>query len=222
ALEAQGVVVPAEATEGTRQAILEAALALFADRGFAATSVADVAERAGVSKAAIYWHFRDKEALLEAAFVTVLPVAKIDLALRDLAGLEPEAVLIRVAEEYLAGFHRLLRHFRVVLSDLDTFPRFREFMNRYVALELVGLLARYFDQEVRTGRLASNDPCLAAQMFYSTLFGFVIMRDVLKRDDLGHLHDRGLARTVAHAFLEGLRPRDDRLADHSSDPSASR
>lgn len=216
ALEAQGVVIPAEKTEGTRQGILEAALALFAERGFASTTVADIAERAGVSKAAIYWHFRDKEALLEAAFVTVVPAARIHLALRDLAGLEPEVVLERVAEEYLAGFRRLLRHFRIVLSGLETVPRFRAFMNRYVALELVALLAHYLDREVRAGRLASADPCLAAQTFYSALFGFVIMRDVMQRDDLRHLHDQGLARTVAHTFLEGLRPRGELRRDHAT------
>lgn len=206
-LEAQGMVVAAEKSDSTREAIVEAALALFAARGFAATTVADVAARAGISKAAIYWHFRDKEALREAAFVTAVPAARIDLVLRDLTGLEPEAVLVRVAEEYLAGFHRLLRHFRIVLSGLETAPRFRAFMNRYVALELVALLARYLDREVRAGRLVSDDPCLAAQTFYSALFGFVIMRDVLQRDDLAHLDDRGLALSVAHTFLQGLRPR---------------
>ena len=40
--------------------ILEAALALFVEKGFAATRLDDVAERAGLSKAAIYLYFADK------------------------------------------------------------------------------------------------------------------------------------------------------------------
>lgn len=46
--------------------ILAAALDLFAERGFAATRMEDVAARAGLSKAAIYLYFADKTALLGA------------------------------------------------------------------------------------------------------------------------------------------------------------
>src|SRR5258708_37881745 len=45
--------------------ILEAALALFVEKGFAATRLDDVAERAGLSKAAIYPYFDDKTALFK-------------------------------------------------------------------------------------------------------------------------------------------------------------
>ncbi|MFT2621799.1 TetR/AcrR family transcriptional regulator, partial [Escherichia coli] len=45
--------------------ILEAALALFVEKGFAATRLDDVAERAGLSKAAIYLYFEDKTALFQ-------------------------------------------------------------------------------------------------------------------------------------------------------------
>lgn len=50
----------------TRQRILDIATALFAERGYAATSLADIAERLGTSKAALYYHFRSKAAILEA------------------------------------------------------------------------------------------------------------------------------------------------------------
>src|SRR3989304_4777794 len=46
-----------------RPAILAAARHLFAERGFAGTSMREIAEAAGVSKAAIYHHFRDKRRL---------------------------------------------------------------------------------------------------------------------------------------------------------------
>ena len=45
--------------------ILEAALALFVEKGFAATRLDDVAARAGLSKAAIYLYFEDKTALFK-------------------------------------------------------------------------------------------------------------------------------------------------------------
>src|SRR6478736_805937 len=45
--------------------IIEAALALFVEKGFAATRLDDVAARAGLSKAAIYLYFKDKTALFQ-------------------------------------------------------------------------------------------------------------------------------------------------------------
>jgi AcrR family transcriptional regulator len=57
--------------ELSREKILAAAIGLFSDRGFAGTSVADVCERAGVVKTALYWHFESKEGLLDAALARV-------------------------------------------------------------------------------------------------------------------------------------------------------
>jgi AcrR family transcriptional regulator len=56
----------AEYAEQTRQAVLDAAAVAFAERGFAATSIADIAESARVTKGAVYHHFTDKRALFEA------------------------------------------------------------------------------------------------------------------------------------------------------------
>lgn len=57
-----------ERSERSRTAILDAALDLFSHQGFRATSIRDVAGKAGVSTGSVYHHFRDKEAL----FTTLL------------------------------------------------------------------------------------------------------------------------------------------------------
>jgi AcrR family transcriptional regulator len=50
----------------TREQLLAQALVLFARRGVSNTSLDDVATAAGVTKGAIYWHFRHKDALFQA------------------------------------------------------------------------------------------------------------------------------------------------------------
>jgi AcrR family transcriptional regulator len=50
----------------TRQRILDAAAELFVERGYEATSLREIAERVGVTKAALYYHFPGKEDLLRA------------------------------------------------------------------------------------------------------------------------------------------------------------
>jgi AcrR family transcriptional regulator len=54
-----------ERSERSRTALLDAALALFSSQGYRATSVRDIAERAGTSTGSVYHHFRDKEAIFQ-------------------------------------------------------------------------------------------------------------------------------------------------------------
>jgi TetR/AcrR family transcriptional regulator len=55
----------------TRAQILDAAEALFAERGFDATRLEDVAERVGIRRASIVYHFRDKRELYDAVLASV-------------------------------------------------------------------------------------------------------------------------------------------------------
>ena len=48
----------------TRDRILEAALDLFIERGYDKTSLREIAERVGVTKAALYYHFSSKEEII--------------------------------------------------------------------------------------------------------------------------------------------------------------
>ena len=56
---------PAE-TQATRQALLHAGLTVFSQQGYAATRLEDVAQAAGVTRGAIYWHFKSKADLYAA------------------------------------------------------------------------------------------------------------------------------------------------------------
>lgn len=47
----------------TRQHILDVAMRLFSQQGVSATSLAQIAQAAGVTRGAIYWHFKDKSDL---------------------------------------------------------------------------------------------------------------------------------------------------------------
>lgn len=51
-----------EAAE-TRNKLLEAGLNVFSRKGFSATTLVDIAAEAGVTRGAVYWHFKDKEEL---------------------------------------------------------------------------------------------------------------------------------------------------------------
>lgn len=56
----------------TQERILAAALGLFAKRGYNGTSVSAIAEAAGVSRSAVFWHFGDKASLFSEVFKRML------------------------------------------------------------------------------------------------------------------------------------------------------
>lgn len=58
----------AERSDTTRKAIIDAATALFAEHGYERSGIEQIAERAGVSKGALYHHYRDKAEVLAAVY----------------------------------------------------------------------------------------------------------------------------------------------------------
>lgn len=62
----------AEQADRTRREMLETALRLFSERGYGGTSLQMIADTMGLTKAAVYYHFRTKGELLEAMAAPVL------------------------------------------------------------------------------------------------------------------------------------------------------
>src|SRR3954454_19712937 len=82
----------------TREHIVEAALALVADRGFTATSVDDIASAAGVAKGSVFYNFGSKSGLFEA--IIAEGVSRLTADLRAASGQLPgrEAIEALVTE----------------------------------------------------------------------------------------------------------------------------
>jgi AcrR family transcriptional regulator len=69
-----------QADASTRERILDVALDLFTDQGFDATSMREIAERLGISKPAIYYHFASKDEILLALHMRLHEFGRVALA----------------------------------------------------------------------------------------------------------------------------------------------
>jgi len=95
--------VEGETSPGARQRILESAIEIFAARGFDGARVDDIARRAGVNKALIYYYFKNKEELLGTIFSDT-----IEEVMRALAPAAGDLRFIREREAATALMEKLL------------------------------------------------------------------------------------------------------------------
>jgi AcrR family transcriptional regulator len=91
----------------TRQKVLDAARALFAERGYDAATIRDIAKGAGMSTGAVFANFQDKAELFECVFAEEMAGLLQDI--QTAAGHEGR-VAERLAEGLTAGYHRSLEH----------------------------------------------------------------------------------------------------------------
>jgi len=141
-----------------RDDILAAALEEFSARGFAATRLDDVAERAGVAKGTIYLYFRDKESLFQELVRAMLSplVGVIEAApLRDLPIRVVAEMIIDVFVNDIYGTHRK-DVIRLTLAEGPRFPKIAEFYYREVIGRVLPVMRALLTRAVERGELGHD------------------------------------------------------------------
>jgi AcrR family transcriptional regulator len=143
--------------EARRQAILEAALDVFAAEGFAAAKLDDVAEKAGVAKGTIYLHFKDKQDLFEQMVrEAVFPVIARLEELAKLPDLPAELVLRAMFEVFRTQVLATRRKdlLRLILTEGPRFPAIAAFYHREVVARGLALMGELLNRARANGELS--------------------------------------------------------------------
>ncbi len=143
----------AEAAEATRVALVEAGVVTFAEVGYHAARLDDVAERAGVTRGAVYHHFGDKQGLLTAVVDRFIGAfdQSVDGAVTSAGGREPiDRVLERLIVEPLA----------LVESDRHAAAFFELVMLRAAGVSELDAV-RMHRREIMTGRIDALSAALS-------------------------------------------------------------
>ncbi|MBX9590770.1 MAG: TetR/AcrR family transcriptional regulator [Hyphomonadaceae bacterium] len=145
--------------ETRREAILDAALAVFAEHGYEAARLDDMAARAGVAKGTLYLYFKDKEALFEALVRgAVSPI----MGRLGEAAAAPGMTVASVLELFFAMFQKEVLGtrrklvLRLVISEGPRFPALAEFYYREVVSQGLKMMRNVARHGVATGELSSE------------------------------------------------------------------
>jgi len=200
--------MPARAhPDAQRQAILDAATAVFSEKGFVGANLDEVVAAAAVSKQTLYKHFTDKAGLFREIVVQL--GSQMEGTFLDVP--EPEAI-----DDVEKWIHALALRFtravmdpkvqrirRLVIADA---PRFPDVATAYWERgfdRVLGAVGEHFRKLTDAGMLRAPDPLLAAQHFAGLLLWIPSNRTMFSgRPDV--LTDRQLkayARAGADAFL---------------------
>jgi len=189
----------------TRQAILDAALDLFADKGFFGTSLRDVAAAVGVRESALYNYFAGKDALFDALLMAHQTTKTEQLtSLVESPISDGRTLLEQLAVATLEGFvePREQKLFRILMSDgvrLAKVGRINLYERMATGRER---LHRILRRLIREGWLRPGDPQLIGMAFISPL---IMWRQLHAIDaDLPMIRNpRAYARQHVDQFLQG-------------------
>jgi len=158
--------------EARPQELMDAALALFAEKGFAATRLDDVAHKAGVSKGTLYLYFDSKDELFKAVVRSgIVPaILEAERLLEDFAGSASALV-----EQIVSGWWHLMvtTHLsavpKIMISEARNFPELASFYHDEVISRGKAMLVRALQRGVSTGEFRPIDVEAAVHILMAPL-----------------------------------------------------
>lgn len=169
ASSASGVTAPPPSGKAARDRILDAALDVFAAKGYHETGVEEIARGSGISKGAVYLHFPNKRGVF-IALVDRLVGYLLDRAERSIAERDDPVDKLDAALQRAFGIfseHRNLA--KVLLIDLGGLghefdPKFQEVHER-----IAGFIRRHLDNVVAAGATEPFDTEVVARAWFGAL-----------------------------------------------------
>lgn len=197
----EGRTVPTDKT--ARNRIITSGLKRFSTHGYHGVSMSDIAQDAGVTKAALYYHFTDKEAL----FLEVLKsrteqlAADLDQMIDDDEPLEP--MLKRIATFLLDDGLTDYRQLQTDLLNVVGPERRAEHLAN--TRGVISRLLPHFEAEQRDGRIAPDvELDIALPLFFSMVSGQIRRHALgLGRDPLPHTNTE-IADVIVRVWLHGI------------------
>ncbi|WP_242296522.1 MULTISPECIES: TetR/AcrR family transcriptional regulator [unclassified Bacillus cereus group] len=156
-----------------REKVMEAATLLFGEKGYTATTIREVAEKAGVSELTIFRNFKNKENLFrESIILRTTPVALLEEIEEQFTG-DLQKDLTKVAETYIQTNLPKLNYIWAALIESRQNSEMKTLLHELNS-HLVNHLEKYLKQLGEAGHISPCNYRLIASMFYGQLFLYIM------------------------------------------------
>lgn len=193
--------------------IIDAALELFAERGYAATRLEDIASSAGISKGSLYRYFDNKEMLFKAMVkqVVIPEIEKAETTVNAYTGaISPLIQRMVLGWWETVGESRICGIPKLMISEASNFPELAEFYVNEVIKRGRKLVAGLIRRGIEEGEFrAEIAPEYAARLLISPLvFAAIWKQSLLSYDD--DYDVKTYLSLETDIFLRGIRLEEDR------------
>lgn len=187
--------------------ICAAALAVFAEKGFAAARLDEIAKRAGVSKGTLYLYFKDKEELFRAVVRdTVSP--NIDQVRGAI--MAADLPFAQIAPMFLAKLSSVAATMplgsvvKMVIGESGNFPELAKVWQEQVVSKALGVMIGLIEKAQAKGEVRPGDPRFHAFSLMGPMLMGLMYREVLQPAGGAPIEIEALARQHAETVLKGL------------------
>jgi AcrR family transcriptional regulator len=161
--------------------LLEAALEVFCEKGFAAARMDDVAARAGVAKGTLYLYFPSKEDIFK-ALVKLGASAKIERL--EILAASHQGTMAELLRQILLSALLLLRHPRalvlpkLILTKAGLFPELALYHRQHLIERVLALMAGIHRRGVEAGEFRPADSLAVARLCVAPIMATAVLRSV--------------------------------------------
>lgn len=194
--------------EDRREQIIDAAMRVFARKGFAKATNKDIAREASITPGLIYYYFESKEALLKAIIETRSPMQLMTSLPAQVFELPPEVflhMLILRALSIIEG-ENLIQLIRMLLPEILHSPELASLPASFIQ-RIMGFLGTYFEAQMEKGVLRRADGALIAQVTIGSVISFVLRRQIISDPVALEYTHQQIADVVCETVLQGILPR---------------
>jgi len=185
--------------------ILDAASAVFAQKGYNGATIRDISSLAGLADGTIYNYFENKFDLLIGILSRLAELEQLpDELLHGLEG-NVQDFFVSAFEHRLSGIERGEEMLQAILPQVLVHPGLRERFFRQYVQRIATMLEGYVAAQVERGQLRPVDPQMVVRLVQATFVGLLLLR--IMGDEPLHRNWECLPGFLADVLFEGLRPR---------------
>lgn len=195
--------------------IVQAALEVFAERGFAGARLDEIAAKAGISKGALYLYFETKDDIFRAVVrEAVAPnLDRVEAVLAQATLPFPDLLRMVFAQVVqLIGTSRLGAVAKLVIGESRNFPELARVWHDEVVSRALSLMSGAIARAQARGEVAPGDPRLYAFSIVGPILMGVIWKETFVPVGAPAMNLEALVRQHADTVLLGLTPRTEATA----------
>lgn len=192
----------------TRDQILDAALMLFSEKGFSATTTREIAQKAGCAEGTIFRYFPKKKDIL-ISLVRPHALEELQRVLGSLPNQGEEENLKMILENRLKTIAKNKNLIKVIATEAQFHEEIREYLLENIGSHVFAALAAYMNKRMEEGAFRKTDPIILSRILVGMMMSLVLSEEFYPLNDFDEKKRQDYLDEIVNIFLYGVLKKED-------------